>query len=180
MMVDRAIRKRKSHMSFVIKPPNRLQRVFQHVPASRLGAWIFARTLHPLDRLLLRLSRGRVSVPGVVAGLPVVMLTSIGAKTGQPRTVPLVGLRDGDKVVVIASNFGQTHHPGWYYNLRAHPEATLELLGRSGAYLAREATPAEWQKYWQRAADLYIGFPASQQHARGRTIPIIVLTPIAK
>src|SRR5215211_1722742 len=120
-------------MLFATKPPSRLQRVLQHLPASQLGAWIFARTLDPLDRLLLRLSGGRVSVPGVLTGLPVVMLTTIGAKSGQPRTVPLVGLRDGDKVVLIGSNFGQTHHPGWYYNLRAHPEATLELPERSGA-----------------------------------------------
>ena len=127
--------------------------------ASRLGAWIFARTLHPLDRLLLRLSRGRVSIPGVLTGLPVVMLTTIGAKSGKLRTVPVVGLSDGDKVVVIASNFGQARHPAWYYNLRAHPEATLELPGRTGRYLAREATPAEWQIYWRRAAICTLAFP---------------------
>jgi len=160
-----------------MSPPNPLQRLFQRLPASRVGAWVFARTLHPLDRLLLRLSGGRVSVPGVLTGLPVVMLTTIGAKSGQPRTVPLVGLRDGDKVVLIGSNFGQTHHPGWYYNLRAHPEATLELPERSGAYLAREATPAEREIYWRRAANLYVGFPAYQQRTHGRRIPVIVLTP---
>jgi deazaflavin-dependent oxidoreductase (nitroreductase family) len=164
-------------MSFVEKPPSSLQRLLQRFPASQLGAWIFARTLHPLDRLLLRLSRGRVSVPGVVAGLPVIMLTTIGAKSGKLRTVPVVGLRDGDKVVVIASNFGQTHHPAWYYNLRAHPEATLELPGRTGAYHAREATPTERETYWRRASDLYIGFPKYQQRTHGRIIPIIVLTP---
>jgi hypothetical protein len=86
--------------------------MLQHIGASQLGAWIFARTLHPLDRLLLRLSRGRVSVPGVLTGLPVIMLTTIGAKSGKLRTVPVVGLSDGGKVVVIASNFGQAHHPG--------------------------------------------------------------------
>lgn len=159
------------------KAPSRLQRIVQPFVASRLGSWVFARTLHPLDRLLLRLSHGRVSVPGVFTGLPVVMLTTIGAKSGQPRTVPLVGLRDGEKVVVIASNFGQAHYPAWYYNLRAHPEATLELPGRSGTYLAREANPAEWQTYWRRASELYVGFHAYQKRATGRNIPIIVLTP---
>jgi deazaflavin-dependent oxidoreductase (nitroreductase family) len=151
--------------------------MLQRFPASWLGAWIFARTLHPLDRLLLRLTHGRVSIPGVVTGLPVIMLTTIGAKSGKLRTVPVVGLRDGDKVVVIASNYGQTHHPAWYYNLRAHPEATLELPGRTGTYLAREATPAEREVYWRRASELYIGFPAYQQRTHRRVIPIIVLTP---
>ena len=159
------------------KAPSWWQRMLQRPVSARLGSWIFARTLHPLDRLLLRLSHGRVSVPGVLTGLPVVMLTTTGAKSGQPRSVPLVGLRDGDKVVLIASNFGQTHHPGWYHNLRAHPEATVELPGRSGTYLAREATPAEWQIYWRRAADLYVGFPKYQQRTQGRPIPIMVLTP---
>src|SRR5215212_10856537 len=146
-------------MPFAANPPNRLQRLLQRLPASPLGAWIFARTLHPLDRLLLRLSHGRVSVPGVLTGLPVIMLTSIGAKSGKLRTVPVIGLGDGDKVVVIASNYGQTHHPAWYHNLRAHPEATLELPGRADTYLAREATPAEREAYWHRASALYIGFP---------------------
>jgi len=162
------------------KPPSRLQRLLQHLPASQLGASVLARTLHPFDRLLLRLSRGRVSIPGVLTGLPVIMLTTIGAKSGKLRTVPVVGLHDGDKVVVIASNFGQAHHPAWYHNLRAHPEATLELSGHTGAYIARAATPAEREIYWRRASDLYIGFPAYQQRTHGRVIPIIVLAPRAK
>src|SRR5215212_5150524 len=144
-------------MPFAANPPNRLQRLLQRLPASQLGAWLFARTLHPLDRLLLRLSHGRVSVPGVLTGLPVIRLTTIGAKSGKLRAVPVVGLSDGDKVVVIASNYGQTHHPAWYHNLRAHPEATLELPGRTGTYLAREATSAERQTYWRRASDIYVG-----------------------
>jgi F420H(2)-dependent quinone reductase len=164
-------------MPFASKPPNGLQRLFQRIVASPLGSWILARTLHPLDRLLLRLSHGRVSIPGVFTGLPVVMLTTIGAKSGKLRTVPLVGLRDGDKVVVIASNYGQTHHPAWYYNLRTNPQATVELSGHTGTYIAREATPAEQQTYWRRATDLYVGFPKYQQRTHGRDIPIIVLTP---
>jgi deazaflavin-dependent oxidoreductase (nitroreductase family) len=118
-----------------------------------------------------------VSVPGVLTGLPVIRLTTIGAKSGKLRTLPVVGLSDGDKVVVIASNYGQAHHPAWYFNLRAHPEATLEVPGRTGTYLAREATPAERQIYWRRASDIYVGFPAYQQRTQGRVIPIIVLTP---
>jgi F420H(2)-dependent quinone reductase len=162
------------------KPPNKVQRTLQRIVASPLGSWILARTLHPLDRLLLRLSHGRVSIPGVFTGLPVVMLTTIGAKSGKLRTVPLVGLRDGDKVIVIASNYGQTRHPAWYYNLRANPQATVELSGRTGTYIAREATSAERQTYWRRATDLYVGFPKYQQRTHGRAIPIIVLTPQAK
>ena len=56
-------------------------------------------------------------------------------------------------------------------------EAMLELPGRTGRYLAREATPAEWQTYWRRATEVYIGFPEYQKRTHGRAIPIIVLTP---
>jgi deazaflavin-dependent oxidoreductase (nitroreductase family) len=78
--------------------------------------------LHHLDRPVLRLSRGRYSLTRLLAGLPVVTVTTIGAKSGQPRSLPLVALPDGEHVILIASNYGQKHHPAWYYNLRAHPE----------------------------------------------------------
>jgi F420H(2)-dependent quinone reductase len=80
--------------------PRRWQRILQVLPASRLGAWIFSYRLHHVDRPLFRLSNGRLSVPGVLTGLPVVMLKTVGAKSGRPRTVPLVGIRDGDNVVI--------------------------------------------------------------------------------
>ena len=55
-------------------------------------------------------------------GWPIIQLTAIGAKTNRPRTVPLVGLPDEENIVLVASNFGRKHNPGWYYNLKAHPE----------------------------------------------------------
>lgn len=167
-------------MSFANTPPNKLQRFLQFLPASRVGAWLFAPTLHHIDRFLLRLSNGRVSIPGVLNGLPVIRLTTIGAKSGLPRTVPVVGLPDGDKIVLIASNFGHAQNPAWYYNLRAHPEATVVLPTRTGTYIAREATAKERTRYWRRAADLYLGYPAYQQRTQGRVIPIMVLTPRTK
>jgi hypothetical protein len=71
----------------------------QAIPASRLGAWLFSGTLHHIDRMPHRLSGGRLSVPGVVTGLPVVMLTTRGARSGEARTVPVVGMRDGAPMV---------------------------------------------------------------------------------
>jgi len=73
-------------------------------------SWFFSHTLHHVDRGLLRLSGGRVSIPGALAGLPVIRVTT-GAKTGTERTVPLVGLRDGERWVLVASNWGRERHP---------------------------------------------------------------------
>jgi deazaflavin-dependent oxidoreductase (nitroreductase family) len=157
--------------------PHSWQRVLQGLPASRLGAWVFSYSLHHIDRLLFRLSNGRVSVPGLLNGLPVVMLRVIGARSGQPRTVPLVGIRDGDKVVLIGTNFGQQRQPAWSHNLRAHPQVTLLLPGGERPYIAREASPEEREKYWKKGDEIYKGYSAYRQRVRGREIPIVVLTP---
>lgn len=87
------------------------------------------RTLYHFDLPVLRLSRGRYSVTSLLAGLPVVTVTTIGAKSGQPRSLPLVAIPSGEAVILIASNFGQAHHPAWYYNLRAHLAVQLTRDG---------------------------------------------------
>lgn len=141
------------------------------------GSWLFARTAHHLDRWTLRATGGRTTLAGWLAGIPVVTLTTMGAKSGEPRSVPLVALPDGDDLAVIASNFGQRHYPGWYYNLRAHPDVTVARDGVTRAYTAREATPGERARLWQQALAIYPGYHAYEHRARGRRIPIFILTP---
>ncbi len=155
------------------------QRVMQRIAASPPGAWVFARTLAPLDRRLYRWSGGRLSVAGTLAGLPVVLLTTRGAKTGAQRTVPLLALRDGERVVLLASNWGQAHHPAWYSNLRVNPEAVVTSGRRRRRYRARQATEEERSQYWAKAAHIYPGYAAYQTRTGGRRIPILVLTPSA-
>jgi deazaflavin-dependent oxidoreductase (nitroreductase family) len=154
-----------------------VQHIIQRLASTRAGAWLFARTAHRLDLPLIRLSKGRYSLTGILAGLPVVTLTAVGARSGRPRTLPLVGIPDGEKVVLIASNFGRPHHPAWYYNLRASPEARLTSHGRAGTYIAHEATGAERERYWGQAVDLYPGYTVYQARAGGGAIPVMVLTP---
>jgi deazaflavin-dependent oxidoreductase (nitroreductase family) len=84
-------------------------------------SWFYARTLHHIDGVVYRLTRGRATFVSWVAGLPIVMLTTTGAKSGRRHTCPLVALPDGDRMVVIASNYGQYRNPAWYHNLRANP-----------------------------------------------------------
>jgi deazaflavin-dependent oxidoreductase (nitroreductase family) len=155
--------------------------MLQAIPASRAGARLSAAVLHHLDRLLMRLSGGRLSAPALLVGLPTVMLTTTGARSGRPRTVPLLGIPDGDEFILVASNWGQAHYPAWCYNLRANPAAQLLANGRSGAYQAREVGAAEYERYWQRVTALYRGFPEYRRRtdASGRQIPIFVLAPVA-
>ena len=127
----------------VRQQPTWWQWMLQSIPASPAGAWFFARTLHYIDRPLLRFTNGRLSVASLLSGLPVVTLTTIGAKSGQLRSVPLVGMEDGNKLILIASSYGRPQHPAWYHNLRHNPEVIVALHGRIGSYIAREVTGEE-------------------------------------
>ena len=159
------------------RQPRRWQRLLQRLAWSAPGIFVFSRKLHYLDIPLQRLSGGRLAVPTLLTGLPVVSLTTTGARSGTQRTMPVVALTDGDRLVVIASNWGRRRHPSWYYNLRAHPEATVTVDGRTAVYTARDADDDERARYWQQAVELYPGYRAYERRAGGRRIPVIVLEP---
>ena len=165
-------------MSTSVPHRSALHRAVRRVASTAPGAWLLARSAHHLDRWALKLTGGRASLTSVLAGLPIVWLTTTGAKTGQPRRSPLVGLVDGAKVVVIASNFGQQHYPAWYHNLRAHPQAQVTLNKQTRTYTAREATGAEREGYWQQAVAVYAGYAAYARRVGKRHIPVMVLTPL--
>lgn len=133
----------------------------------------------PLDHAVARLTGGRFTVTGLLTGLPTVRLTTTGARSGQPRRVILVGIAHGPNVALVASNWGQSRHPAWFYNLRANPQAMLALPGRSARpYVAREAAGAERQQLWQRAVDLYPGYARYALRSAPRQIPILLLSPL--
>lgn len=151
-------------------------RAFKSVAATRFGGWYLTHIGHAIDRPLMRLSGGRLS-HGALAGLPLLTITTIGAKSGQPRTMPLMAMPHGDALVVIASNGGSTRHPAWYANIRANPRVTVDWNGRSAAYTASEAAGARRDALWQEACRQYPGFAVYQRRAGTRQIPVIILTP---
>ena len=152
------------------------QRILQQFFALRPVSWLMARILHHADTWMLRLSRGKMTF-AQFSGLPIIELTATGAKSGKQRTLPLTGLPDGEKYILIASNFGQAHHPGWYYNLKANPRCTVRENGHTGVYIAREADEDENQRYYELAILYYIGYAAYKQRAGERKIPVMVLEP---
>lgn len=152
---------------------NWVERMVARFLVTRPGAWFGYYVLPHLDRPLLAASRGLVSMS---PGQPILLLITIGARTGQRRATPLLYLADGDRVIVIASNAGRDRHPGWYYNLRAHPFVTVYVRGRVGLYRAHEAQGEERALLWRRASDYFVGFALYEQRT-ARQIPVIVLTP---
>lgn len=157
------------------RSPGPYSRVLERFGRSRVGYWYVTTVAPRLDPPLLRLSGGRVSS---VYPLPTMMLTTVGAKTGLHRSLPLLYLTDGESLVVMASNYGRPGHPAWYRNLLANPRAEVLAGSRSGAYDASEiADPAAREALWGRAVDLYAGYGDYAQRT-DRTIPLVRLRPV--
>lgn len=156
-----------------------LNRFIHKIASSKWGAKIFSRILPYGDNAVFRLTNGRHTIASWLSGLRVVMLTTTGAKSGEPRTVPLVCIPHTavpTGFAIIASNWGNKRPPAWYFNLRANPRAVGVMGGISQTYVAHEATAAEYDHFWATAEATYIGFPRYKERA-GRLIPIMVLEP---
>ncbi|GAB2723828.1 nitroreductase family deazaflavin-dependent oxidoreductase [Nocardia thraciensis] len=102
------------------------------------------------------------------------LLTTTGRRSGTPHTTPMMFHRDGDRVVVIASNQGAPRHPQWYLNLTANPSVTVELGDETYSATARPLTGADYDRVWQEIKQLYPFFTDHEAKA-GRTIPAIAL-----
>jgi deazaflavin-dependent oxidoreductase (nitroreductase family) len=111
---------------------------------------------------------------GRFSGRPLLLLTTTGAKSGLPRTVPLLYSRDGDRLVVIASRGGEPINPDWYHNLVAHPTVTVELPAETFRAIATVAEGAERRRLFdQQAAQM--PFFAEYERTTSRHIPVVVL-----
>ena len=134
----------------------------------------FMRTVDRLTRLVYRLSSGRL---GRSQGkFQMLLLTTTGRKTGKTRTHTLLFIRDGERYVVVASNFGAPSHPGWYLNLQDHPRATLQDGRTRLAVSARDAVGEERERLWQQLVRVWPYF-ASYQRGNPRVIPVVILSP---
>ena len=158
------------------------QRLIFNLASSRYGAFIFRRFAHRLDNYIIHLTKGRTSITQILTGVPVVKMTTMGAKSNLPRTVTVLFLHAEDgsnKLAAIASNWGQSHYPAWYHNLKKNPQATCVVAGQTADYLAYEAEGDEYDQFWNLALDVYPGFRQYKQRVgEQRHIPIMVFTHI--
>ncbi len=166
-----------SEVGYEPSESNVVQRSLQHVVASKPGAWLFSKFMYAVDKPLFGATGGKHTLPSLLAGLPVVMLTTTGRKSGEPRTMPLLGIPTGDDLAVIGSNFGQEHTPGWVYNLESLPEATVEYRGTAVDVGARLADEAEADEVFAEAAKIYPGYAKYRERADHRPIRVFVLAP---
>jgi deazaflavin-dependent oxidoreductase (nitroreductase family) len=134
------------------------------------------RRLVPLDRWLMARRRGRWSV-GRFVGVPTLLLTTTGRRSGRARTQPLAYIVDGEAYVVVGSNWGQRHQPAWSANLRAHPDATVSVEGATVPVRAVQATGPDRERLWQRMRAVWPAYQTYQDRASGREIRIFRLQP---
>ncbi len=153
-----------------------LARFLRRYGNRRWFVWI-ARAYVPLDRLVGRISRGRLVALGL-ADLPSFLLTTIGRRTREPRTVPLLYLADGDDFVVIASNFGQRHHPAWSANLLANPSATVNLYGRVIDVQAVLVQGSERDRLIAALREMWPAYATYEVWASNRTLRVFRLTEV--
>jgi deazaflavin-dependent oxidoreductase (nitroreductase family) len=107
-------------------------------------------------------------------GRPLLLLTTTGARTGEPRTTPMMYVPDGDQLLVIASNAGAPKHPDWYRNLVANPEVTVEVDAEKFEATAEVPSGAERDRLFAGIVEKYPFF-ADHQAGVARTIPVVVL-----
>jgi deazaflavin-dependent oxidoreductase (nitroreductase family) len=158
---------------------NPAQRFVRRFASGGPGSWIFARVAHRLDRPVFRMSEGRHTAASLLAGLPILMLTTTGARSGKRRIVPVVGLPTEDGLAIIASNYGQEHHPAWYHNLRKDPHAEVGMDERVWKVRAVEVEGERRSRIWQQALEIYPGYATYEKRADHRRIHVFVLEPVA-
>ncbi len=156
---------------------NWVQRRLRLVAGTKPMAWFLARAMHHIDGPVMRRTDGKRSVTTMISGLPMVQLTTTGAKSGLERTLPIIGVPDGDRLVLVASNYGQAKNPAWYFNLKANPRCAVAFRGRVMAMEAYEAEGDERERLL--ALDLSVYPPRKHYQARAgeRRIPVMVLAP---
>ena len=156
--------------------PEWLAQPYARFARTAAGRWLGINVLSKVDPHLLRISRGKVSIFAIYRH---VTLTATGRKSGQPRSVPLLYLTEGEDVMLMASSFGRDQHPAWYHNVIAHLQVTLTADGVDHSYVARELEGEERDAMVDKFVRLYAGYGDYVQRTRavGRTIPVLALRP---
>jgi deazaflavin-dependent oxidoreductase (nitroreductase family) len=164
-------------IGYRIPRPNLVQRGLQELACTRPGAWVFSRSLRHLDDLVSRMTHGRTSAPEVLAGLPVIDVTTTGRRSGRPRTTHLIAVPFQDTLALLGTNFGQPTTPAWVLNLEADPHVSVRHHGSSVEVVARRATDVERVAVLEASARVYGGYLKYQQRITGRRLRIFVLEP---
>lgn len=160
-----------------MRQPNFIHRLIHRVLMIRPVTEFLAPRTKAIDNFFLRLTNGKYTLTKL-AGWNIVHVTTVGAKSGKEINLILIAIAYGDKLALIASNFGRPKHPNWYFNLLKTPECKVQLNGVDGVYVAREAEGEERELYWKLAVLHYAGYEKYKERAAPRRIPVMLLEPL--
>jgi deazaflavin-dependent oxidoreductase (nitroreductase family) len=144
-------------------------------PAQERVGSVVIKLMSAANTWIYRVSGGRIG--SSFFGAPVMLLTTTGRRSGQPRTAPLLYLRDGERIVTVASKGGMSHHPLWYRNLEAHPDVEVEIGATKQRMRARCANAEEKRAYWPKLVSMYADYAVYQTRTT-RDIPVVILDPV--
>ena len=147
-----------------------LRGLAQRLGGTRLGVLAIGRIISPLQRQLYRRTGGRLSLTGRA---PVLLLTTTGRRTGKARTVPLLYLRDGDRLVICNVNPGFERPNPWVLNLRAQPHAQVQIGRRTASMTARPASDDELGRYWPQLTKVWPAYQAFYHHGGKRSVFVL-------
>jgi deazaflavin-dependent oxidoreductase (nitroreductase family) len=162
-------------LGYGIPRPSRLHRLTQALASTRPGAWVFARSLPRLDDLVVRLSRGRTSAPELLAGLPVLDITTTGRRSQLPRRTHLIAVPYADTLALLGTNFGQPRTPAWALNLEADPRMSVTFRGATIDGVARAANEEERAAVLAGSSAVYGGYLKYQARITGRRLRIFLI-----
>jgi deazaflavin-dependent oxidoreductase (nitroreductase family) len=155
--------------------PGPMRRLVQSVAVTEPASRVLSHTLRPADTAVLRATGERFSLTGLLAGLPAVSLVTTGARTGQPRPVPLVPVVTPTTFAVLGTNFGSAQTPAWVHNLLANPEAVLEYRHTRIPVRGHVLDEPERSEVLTVAARGYAGFAVYLRRASHRPVVVFAL-----
>jgi deazaflavin-dependent oxidoreductase (nitroreductase family) len=162
-------------LDYSFRHQNRIRRRMVYVASKPFFSKVNSKVLPALDRTTLRLSRGRATLTSMMVGVPVLWLTTTGARSERTRTVPLLAFPIGEGLGLIGTRFGQESTPGWVHNLEADPVVLVSYRGTEVPARARAASPIEADEIWAIAAATYPGYSDYAERASHRRIRVFVL-----
>jgi len=151
------------------------QSIRPYTPTEEKFAGVAIKAMSKVNVWIYRLTGGRLG-GRFIGGAPVMLLTTIGRKSGQPRVAPLLYLRDGERVITVASQGGMSKHPLWYRNLETNPDVEVTIDAETTKMTARRASDEEKQAIWPRLVEMYPDYDVYQRRTT-RNIPVVVLSP---
>lgn len=163
-------------LGYEVRPQTGLRRRFSEVATNGTMSALIAKVAMPLDRATLPVTGGRTTATAVMAGFPVLWVTTTGAKSLEPRKVPLLGIPTPTRnLALLGTNFGGDRTPGWVHNLLAHSEATVEWRDSRAEVTAVQLAPEQQEPIWETAIAAYPNYANYRKKAEHRTIRVFEL-----